>query len=198
MRNELALDLWFPTPIWNVILDVDDKITEDLTNLCFRLKEESRGVNRSNIGGWHSNPLYLKDFDNTPFQHYFAKIEPYLQDVSNVVKANKRFFLEYFWVNINGKNHYNAEHYHPSSFLSGALYLTDNNSPINFKRDKDITLWMLDYVGAESSNAITYRSAHYTPKKNSLLLFPSWLEHSVDPNPCEQPRISLSFNIGVQ
>jgi uncharacterized protein (TIGR02466 family) len=32
-------------------------------------------------------------------------------------------------------------------------------------------------------------------KNGTLLLFPSWLEHSVPPNRSNEPRISVSFNI---
>ena len=35
-----------------------------------------------------------------------------------------------------------------------------------------------------------------TPRKNILFIFPSWSNHSVDPNLSDEPRISLSFNTG--
>jgi predicted 2-oxoglutarate/Fe(II)-dependent dioxygenase YbiX len=33
------------------------------------------------------------------------------------------------------------------------------------------------------------------PKQGDLILFPSWLIHSVSPTPGEEPRISIPFNI---
>jgi hypothetical protein len=32
-------------------------------------------------------------------------------------------------------------------------------------------------------------------KDGTLLMFPAWLRHSVDPNPGDRTRISLGFNI---
>ena len=34
-----------------------------------------------------------------------------------------------------------------------------------------------------------------TVRNGTLLIFPSWLEHSVDANPNESERISVSFNV---
>jgi len=33
-----------------------------------------------------------------------------------------------------------------------------------------------------------------TPKSNMLLIFPSWMNHSVEANLNNDPRISVSFN----
>ena len=34
------------------------------------------------------------------------------------------------------------------------------------------------------------------PLKNTLLLFPSWLKHRVEPNLSKKNRICISFNLG--
>ena len=33
------------------------------------------------------------------------------------------------------------------------------------------------------------------PQENMMLMFPSWLEHSVEPSKSKEERISISFNI---
>ena len=33
------------------------------------------------------------------------------------------------------------------------------------------------------------------PQENMLLMFPSWLEHDVEPNKSKKERIAISFNI---
>ena len=44
----------------------------------------------------------------------------------------------------------------------------------------------------------TYQSARYPPVPGRMLLFPSWLYHSVEPNLSDRERVSLSFNIGFR
>ena len=43
---------------------------------------------------------------------------------------------------------------------------------------------------AENTDQIVVRV-----RSGTLLIFPSWLEHSVDANPNEAERISVSFNV---
>ena len=35
----------------------------------------------------------------------------------------------------------------------------------------------------------------FTPVPNTLIMFPAWLEHDVEPNQSQEERISISFNI---
>ena len=35
----------------------------------------------------------------------------------------------------------------------------------------------------------------FAPVENTLIMFPAWLEHDVEPNQSQEERISISFNI---
>jgi uncharacterized protein (TIGR02466 family) len=39
-----------------------------------------------------------------------------------------------------------------------------------------------------------WREVHYKPIAGRLIMFPSWLNHCVDPNESNDIRISVSFN----
>ena len=39
------------------------------------------------------------------------------------------------------------------------------------------------------------RSAKMEPEDNKLILFPSWLEHDVEPSKSDEDRISIAFNV---
>jgi uncharacterized protein (TIGR02466 family) len=39
-----------------------------------------------------------------------------------------------------------------------------------------------------------WREVHYQPIAGRLIMFPSWLNHCVDPNQSDDIRISVSFN----
>ena len=45
-------------------------------------------------------------------------------------------------------------------------------------------------------NHFTSQKGSYAPKDNLLLLFPSWLKHSVNSNMSKSERYSISFNYG--
>jgi uncharacterized protein (TIGR02466 family) len=39
-----------------------------------------------------------------------------------------------------------------------------------------------------------WREAHFEPVAGRLIMFPSWVNHCVDPNMSNEIRISISFN----
>ena len=45
----------FPNPIWRVKIENVDN--EEIIKYAYEVKEQSDGVQRSNVGGWHSHCL---------------------------------------------------------------------------------------------------------------------------------------------
>jgi branched-chain amino acid transport system ATP-binding protein len=51
--------------------------------------------------------------------------------------------------------------------------------------------------GAGKSSLLNCINGIYKPQEGKIILFPSWVEHSVLPNMTESTRISVSFNLSV-
>ena len=103
------------------------------------------------------------------------------------------------WVNINEKHHYNDWHVHPFATLSGVYYIKHDgveSGDIMFKHPEHPQLTALHFPPkiVEAGNAVTSGVINVTPKSNMLLMFPSWMNHSVKVNLKNDPRISVSFN----
>ena len=100
------------------------------------------------------------------------------------------------WVNINGPGSYNGRHSHDpheGTFLSGVFYVKcpEESGNIRFfdPRPHIQTAMDMKYY-TDSSNYYWF-----PPVPNTLMMFPSWLEHDVDINKSTEERISISFNI---
>ena len=65
---------------------------------------------------------------------------------------------------------------------------------INFQRSDDIEYYL---PPLNNYNNFTGGRATYKPESGKVLIFPSWVKHSVDGSRSEQQRISISFNYGV-
>ncbi len=104
-----------------------------------------------------------------------------------------------WWFNINYKGCANRQHHHPNSIHSGVYYIkTPNNSgDICFPNPNQTIYWGWPGGLHEESNQLNSGIVSLTPRKNILFIFPSWANHSVDPNLSDEPRISLSFNTGI-
>jgi uncharacterized protein (TIGR02466 family) len=187
-----------------VQLDLD---LEKLTEFAFQLQnKDKKGVQRTNEGGYHSNShLYLQEKRHEEFIKLKKEINQYLQTYHSEIfrgmtfKENIIQSINGMWVNINEKHHYNEWHIHPFATLSGVYYIKHDgveSGDILFKHPEHPQMaalhWSPEIV--EAYNAATSGVVNITPKSNMLLIFPSWMNHSVEANLNNDPRISVSFN----
>ena len=99
------------------------------------------------------------------------------------------------WININPKHSFHGDHIHPKAHLSGVFYLQcpKESGDIIFKDPKAVSfMFPASYTEITGENAIEFRCP---PKEGGLLLFPSWLSHSVGQNISDEERVSMSFNL---
>lgn len=176
------------------------------------LKEKINYVERSHKVSYISQDDYVLDMENllplkteimtqvSEFMHGYLDIHP---------KHN--FVMTTSWCNRYEQNHYIQEHYHSNSLISGVLFLTDckDTADIVFHKDKLHNNIFTDTVRLDYKEELDFtnkRSYLYNrsmiavcPKKWDLIMFPSFLNHSVNvnTNPNEK-RYTLSFNTWVK
>ena len=201
--NNVSFISLFANPLMQVQLDLD---LEKLTEFVFQLQnEDKKGVQASNIGGWQSNNI--REEKHEEFEKLKKEISQHLQtyhlEVFRGMKFKEKNMIQNFdnmWININEKYHFNEWHIHGGSTLSGAYYIKHDNSSENgdiaFKHPNSSYLTMVHWPSEliKKSNEISSERINIIPKSNMLLIFPSWLEHKVEANQKNDPRISMSFN----
>lgn len=195
MVPKMIIETWFPTPIWNTVIDLPDIQNQEAVDFCLALKEKSTGRTVSNIGGWQSYDILENELINTSLKFLINIIKPACQKIIYDFGSTKKVQILNSWVNINTKNNYNKLHNHPNCDLACVFYLTDNNSEVEFERPYDIQKYFLDSLGSNNSTPLSFSHVTYGPTKNTLLIFPSWLQHRVKPNQNDSTRISVAINI---
>lgn len=101
-----------------------------------------------------------------------------------------KFTITESWMNYTDKGEHHHRHTHPNSIISGVFYFeTLNNDNITFhKTPKAFSFDVKEF------NVFNSPSWNVPIVPGMLLLFPSYLEHSVPVNKQDKTRISLSFN----
>jgi uncharacterized protein (TIGR02466 family) len=129
----------------------------------------------------------LKRYIQDSVNNYFTDI----YQPSNEVEI----YITQSWINISDTNDQHHPHSHPNSFISGILYISaDRNiDSINFYKPEHSTIKIvpMEYNHYNSS------SWYFNVGFGDLILFPSFLKHSVDivkESEIRKERISLSFN----
>ena len=180
--------LIFPTPLIKV------KLNEDLNELKEFSKTLSAKVNLSNVGGKNSGQV---DFKKKPLISLSDKITKIAND--NFVEdlaLDRNLNIENMWFNINGHKAYNTEHLHMHFLVSGVFYVDvqKNSGDLILHRNS----WAHCFTVTDNSksyNLFTSSTKSITPENNMLILFPSWLVHSVNPNLSNEKRISIAFDL---
>ena len=191
----------FPSPIFQYKINKFTEINSELKNYIFNLKKkDEKGQKRSNVGGWHS-PFFDLENDSTP-KKFVKIIQEFLEKIiTNEMGwkyvANKVKIIA-MWSIINKKNSFNIKHNHPNSYLSAAYYVKvpKNSGNISFydpKEQKNIR-----FPKTKKFTEISAVVSSMEPEEGDLLLFPSYLYHSVSENLSDNERIIISFNIDIE
>jgi len=193
-----GMHLFFSTPIWINKIDDHEKINQKLKKYIFQEKEKNpEGAKKSNVNGWHSENFDLKDPGLSDFINEVSKyIGEAIKDMgwdldTQLVKITS------MWAIINNKNAFNEKHHHGNSALSAAYYVKaeDNAGDIVFFDPRQANVFY--HPSSKKANNINAQVQSVTPKPGTLVLFPSYLEHKVDPNLSSEERIVISFNISM-
>ena len=186
----------FPVPIH--IFDVNgfDGVKNELIDYAYNLKKEDEGVSISNYGGWQSSGFEIVNEDDV--LHSF--LINCLSDFPSLKKSIDMFV--YGWINVNKPGDYNIKHTHPTSDLSGVLWVKAPENCGNIVFDSPFAFQTHNEVESytdEFRNLNNYNHCHYfNPIEGRILVFPSHLQHHVLHNKSEEDRISVSFNIKLR
>tara|TARA_B100000287_G_scaffold322650_1_gene306569 strand:+ start:931 stop:1617 length:687 start_codon:yes stop_codon:yes gene_type:complete len=201
---QLRTELLFPTPLW--IFEDCDLDNDLIVDFIYEVqKEDPKGMSKSNIGGWQSNNFVVPFIDKTPFKDLHKQIQ-----LNTYAAADEFGFNDYtvrlsnLWANINKYGDSNAVHTHSGSMFAGVYYAKIPNcccGELQFHRPyADQCLkesWGCDENFDRHEHQHNYVNWYVQPKPGTMVIFPSWLMHSVDRSASEDDRISLSFNMHV-
>ncbi len=98
-----------------------------------------------------------------------------------------------FWVNVFGTGHAQDVHRHPNSIISGIYYVqvpADAGDLILHTPADDELM-----PPTKRSNQLNAATQRWKPTAGQMLLFRSWVRHSVMPNRSAEERISVAFDI---
>ncbi len=99
------------------------------------------------------------------------------------------------WANIGGPGAAHPMHTHANNFLSGVYYVQTppGAGTICFQDPRD----QREIIQPRfcETNQFNIAIQQVAVEAGSLIIFPSWLKHSVPPNGSSEERISISFNV---
>ncbi|MGH8286369.1 MAG: 2OG-Fe(II) oxygenase family protein [Steroidobacteraceae bacterium] len=183
----------FPTFVWRIEIEaqarrtIEAKVLAALSRLRANLPPLAPGQ------GWQSAQTLhaLEDFRD---------LMSWVRDTVTGILRFLRIGYDAFevtagWATVLARGAAHKVHHHPNNFLSGVYYVRTHPgaNTITFHDPRPQT----GIIRAPVVELTRENTDHVVVevKDGTLLLFPAWLQHSVDANASEEERVSISFNI---
>lgn len=194
----------FATPV--SVVRPSPKFTDHLQNLSelvMRLKSEVTGQEPKSLKGegWRlDNPHNIDGF-NILSEYLRWLIKNYLQFYKMPVDSK---YVLTSWINLHGLGGYNSAHHHNPALVSGVIYISVpiGAGKLIIKDPRQALSYVSRFTPPLSSTfdannpLCPQDSFEIKPIPGLAVIFPGWLEHSVQPNTSEEnPRISVAFNL---
>lgn len=183
----------FPTLVWKILLkpQVRDAVDARILATLEGLRRDLPGLEPGR--GWQSERTLHRREE--------------LRDLMSCVDSAARSILQFLrigydavevtgcWATVLAKGAAHKVHSHPNNFLSGVYYVRTppGADTINFhdpRRQTGVIRPPVVALTAENTDQVVVRVTSGT-----LLMFPSYVEHSVDASAGEEERISISCNV---
>lgn len=183
----------FPTLVWKIRLKaavrqtIEEKVLQALETMRRDLPPLEPG------SSWQSEQAL---HEREEFRELAARVIGAAKSVLRFLHIGyEQIEITGCWANVLAAGAAHRAHSHPNNFLSGVYYVRTypGADTINFHDPRSQV-----YVIRPPVTALTAENTDQVVVKvtnGTLLLFPSYLEHSVDANVSGQERISVSFNL---
>jgi uncharacterized protein (TIGR02466 family) len=163
-----------------------DKTLYSIKEMEYRTNEFNKiGINRLND---------LEEFKD--LHEWFQKCVDTVFTDLNLPESFKNIKITESWGNKSSRGEHHHFHTHPNSYLSAIFYLTSNSS--GFTKFMTDNMWYSEPHLFASHIGHDYFEEHnifsQTPESGKLLIFPSRLQHYVEPNNGDDVRYTISFN----
>jgi uncharacterized protein (TIGR02466 family) len=194
----------FSTLVLQRQLESVELLNAGLYDVILAHEEESQGIAKSNVGGWHS-ATDLWRWERPAIADLFQRVAAAVKDYAAIERRVDAAALDLTvtaeaWANVARAGHYAKPHVHPNSNVSGVYYVDagdassdDRNSGVIELMDPRQRPGMFETAGTVAIDG--YR---VVPQTGMLLLFPAWLYHYVHPYRGTRPRVSVAFNFTIQ
>ena len=183
----------FPTLVWK--FQLKPALHEALDSKLLAVVEEQRrgAPEPPPCQGWQSRQTL---HERKEFNDLVSHINAAVRSVLRLLRIGyDAFEITACWANVLPVGGAHKIHSHPNNFLSGVYYVVTHPGAdtINFHDPRNQTGIIRPPVvdlTAQNTDQVVVRVQNGT-----LLLFPAYVQHSVDTNASEQTRVSISFNV---
>lgn len=193
----------FSTPIYECDWPESEALNAALVEaIDARRAASPEGISRALRGGWHSSTDLFEwagdagaELANRIYEGFQSLCRATIDHAGTL---SGRLSMD-AWANVTERGGYHRVHNHADSIWSGVYYVQVDDSDDAWPDSG--TLEFLDPRSNANMVPTPGRpfsgNARFHPRPGLLIMFPSWLQHFVNPYQGDGRRISISFNLNL-
>jgi uncharacterized protein (TIGR02466 family) len=188
----------YSIPFWQSKYPEFEEHKETFLRIVKTYKKENpaRETMKSSVAGYQSPSTLQRIKELHPLFEYICQMGFKACEDLNFINCD--IALTEAWLNISDSRQcMNSQHIHGDVF-AGVFYLQapEGSGKLNIVNPGINKMWMGSKIKSQK-NQFTGESTRIDPIEGNILLFPSYLPHSVETNNHDEERISISFNLIV-
>lgn len=188
----------FATPALAHVWADADELNGPLRDAILAHQQTHPSVERTNVGGWHSESGRL-EFCGAAGGRLLHHMQEMAEEATRRLFADSARQVEPMswtlsaWANVNWQGHSNKMHTHPGATWSGVYYVDTGDTG---NEAEGSALYLSDPAPARTGTFFPNLASNVLirPAPGLMVLFPSYLQHGVQPHRGDRPRISIAFN----
>ena len=186
----MIIEKFFPTLVYGKDVQLNNnQLAQDIVNWS----NQDKGVSKTNVKGWHSTTDMHTKSEYSQLITELMRMQKEIYDNEHIARYAR---LGNMWANINPPGSMNMPHIHPNALFSGVYYVKSNPKSGRLKimdPRPGAQLYMPTRKPGDAGRDM-WKDANIEPIEGRIIMFPSWLWHSVEENISDDIRISVSFN----
>jgi uncharacterized protein (TIGR02466 family) len=197
----------FETPIAVARLENAEAMTAELEAAIRERKATHPGLDRSNLGGWHSD-AGMPTWGGAAARALVQQAIQVAQGMTHLEGydwAAVQWAVQ-MWANVSPPGAMNVMHVHPNNLWAAVFYVDLGLGDRNFEevggefyvedpRFPGAFMHAAGFrpIGADGEPQQWQRD--FRPRRGDLIVFPAWLRHGVRPYRGDRERISIAMNL---
>ena len=183
----------FPTLVWKTYLkkEVYGPLNKRIKDKLDELKKAMPELPPSRTWQTDQNLHEVDEFFQ--LMSYVSTMSKSILDFTKIIYDE--FTITGCWANIAAKGGSHIAHTHPNNYLSGVYYVQTQKGADHIVFDDPRVQRAVISPRVRELNETNAPKVVMGVQEGLLVMFPSWLVHSVGFNTSDQERISVSFNI---